>query len=112
MTAASSTSSVIRTLAQGNSTAAQGSTRALPVFAPSRQHCTFMSGITAEQLKLMTLYGALQAVEWMAVEAQHVCAGPAPIGNPGLHDQLMKLQLELNRGQSVCLEAAYPRGVR
>jgi hypothetical protein len=71
-----------------------------------------MSGITAEQLKLMTLYGGLHVVEWLAVEAQQVCAGSAPLGNPALHDQLMKLQLELSRGQSLCLEAAYPRGVR
>ncbi len=76
------------------------------------RHCVCMSGMTAEQLKLMTLYGALQVVEWLTVEAQHVCAGPALIGNPALHEHLVKLQLELTQAQDLCLTTAYPRGVR
>ena len=71
-----------------------------------------MSGLTAQQLKLLTLYGGLEAIEWLTVEAQHVCAGPAPMGNPALHESLLKLQLTLTHAQALCLETAYPKGIR
>lgn len=78
--------------------------------APSRPHCTCMTGITDAQLKLMNLHGALSVVEWLTVEAQHAVFGPAPIGNPLLHEHLLKLQLLLTRAQGLCLNHAFPEG--
>ncbi len=75
---------------------------------PSRPHCTCMSGITEKQLKLMALHGALGVVEWLTVEAQHAVHGPAPIGDPALHERLLKLQLLLTQAQGVCLNHAFP----
>lgn len=55
------------------------------------------------RLKVMALYGALQGLEWMVVEAQHAVLGPAPLGDPALHEYLLKLQLGLSRAQGRCL---------
>ncbi len=65
--------------------------------------------LTPAGLKLMSLYGALQGVEWAVVEALVTVAGPAPLGNPALHDQLLKLQLGLVKYQGICLNAAFPK---
>lgn len=75
---------------------------------PTRTHCVCMSGLTDAQVKLATLYGALQVVEWLAVAAQQAVAGPAPEGKPELHEQLLKLQLGLVRHRALCLEHAFP----
>ncbi len=80
--------------------------------ALGRAHCTCMSGLSDSQLKLTTLHGALHVVEWLAVEAQHAHAGPAPIGNPEVHERLLKLQLELSRAQEFCLTRAFSTGAR
>lgn len=77
--------------------------------APLRPHCTCMSGLTEAQLKLMNLHGALQVVEWLTVEAQHSVIGPAPMGNPALHELLLKLQHLLLRAQGLCLNSAFPQ---
>jgi hypothetical protein len=53
--------------------------------------------------KVMALYGALQALEWLVVEAQVAVSGPAPMGDPALHEFLLKLQLGLSRAQGRCL---------
>ena len=60
------------------------------------------------QLKLLALYGALQGVEWLVVEAQCAVAGPAPMGDPQLHPYLLKLQMGLARAQGHCLNHACP----
>lgn len=58
----------------------------------------------ASRLKLMALYGALEALEWLVVEAQAAVKGPAPVGDPELHEFLLKLQLGLSRAQGRCLQ--------
>lgn len=75
---------------------------------PHRAGCACGVEVTDSHLKLMTLYGALQELEWLTVEAQHAVSGPSPMGNPALHDSLLKLQLELTRAQGVCLKHAFP----
>ena len=57
----------------------------------------------AARLKVMALMGALQALEWLVVEAQRAVEGPAPVGDPELHEFLLKLQLGLSRAQGRCL---------
>lgn len=85
----------------------------LPLFkaepAPARPHCVCMSGITEAQLKLMTLHGGLQVIEWLTVEAQHAVTGPAPLGDPALREHLLKLQHLLTRAQALCLNSAFPQ---
>jgi hypothetical protein len=69
-----------------------------------------MSGITETQLRLLTLHGGLQVVEWFTVEAQHAVAGPAPMGDPQLREHLVRLQQVLHRAQGFCLNNAFPKG--
>jgi hypothetical protein len=64
---------------------------------------------TPAQLKLLSLYGALQGVEWAVAEVLAAIAGPAPTGNPALREQLMKLQMGLVKYQGICLLNAQPR---
>lgn len=80
--------------------------------APALAHCTCMSGLTESQFKLMALHGALHVIEWLAVEAQHAHVGPPPLGNPEVHERLLKFQLELSRTQDFCLTPAFPTGAR
>lgn len=81
---------------------------ALPPFSPpTRPHCVCMSGLTDAQLKLMTLYGALSVVEWLTVEAQSAVCGP--VGDPPLHEYLLKLRAGLVNAQGRCLDSAFPQ---
>lgn len=68
------------------------------------------STITEPQLKLMSIHDALQFAEWQMVEIRRAVSGPAPTGDPDLHEELMRLQLLLAAAQGFCLNHACPNG--
>ena len=79
-----------------------------PGAAPTRPHCTCMTGLTPAQLALAKLHGGLDVVLWQVIEAQHAVTGPAPIGDPALLEQLVKVQFDLTRASGLCLNHAFP----
>lgn len=52
---------------------------------------------------LQALYGALSLLIEQTFAAQLAFDGPAPLGNPEVCEELLKLRRDMTRGQGICL---------